>query len=144
MKPDELKPYAEFMREYELDYLEVRKADFRLVLKKGDTGIEPPVETVVEGSVPDVSAARGAARTAVRGIPVKAPLVGTFYRAQAPESPLFVDIGTAVKKGDTLCVIEAMKVMNEIKAENDGVVREILAENGKPVEYGQVLFILQL
>ncbi|HOL22626.1 MAG TPA: acetyl-CoA carboxylase biotin carboxyl carrier protein, partial [bacterium] len=75
---------------------------------------------------------------------VKAPLVGTFYRAPSPESPPFVEVGSKVKKGDTLCIVEAMKVMNEIKSDYDGTVKEILVENGKSVEYGQVLFILQL
>ena len=75
---------------------------------------------------------------------IKAPLVGTFYRAPSPESAPFVEIESEVKKGDTLCIVEAMKVMNEIKSDYNGTVKEILIENATPTEYGQVLFILQL
>jgi acetyl-CoA carboxylase biotin carboxyl carrier protein len=71
---------------------------------------------------------------------VKSPMVGTFYRAPAPEAPPYVEVGSAVKKGQTLCILEAMKLMNELESEVDGVVREILVENADPVEYGQLLF----
>lgn len=71
---------------------------------------------------------------------VKSPMVGTFYRAPAPEAPSYVEIGSTVRKGQTLCILEAMKLMNELESEVEGVVREILAENADPVEYGQVLF----
>lgn len=71
---------------------------------------------------------------------VKSPMVGTFYRAPAPEAPAYVEVGSVVKKGQTLCILEAMKLMNELESEVDGVVREILVENADPVEYGQVLF----
>lgn len=71
---------------------------------------------------------------------VKSPMVGTFYRAPSPEAPPYVEIGSTVRKGQTLCILEAMKLMNELESEVDGVVREILADNADPVEYGQVLF----
>lgn len=73
----------------------------------------------------------------------KSPMVGTFYRAPSPTSPPFVEVGQAVKAGDTLCIIEAMKLMNEIEAEKSGTVKEILVENGHPVEYGEPLFIIE-
>lgn len=73
----------------------------------------------------------------------KSPMVGTFYRAPSPSSPPFVEVGQTVKAGDTLCIIEAMKLMNEIEAETSGVVKEILVENGTPVEYGEPLFIIE-
>jgi len=73
---------------------------------------------------------------------VKAPMVGTFYRSGSPGSPSFVEVGQAVKKGDTLCIIEAMKLMNEIESDADGVVKAILVENGQPVEFDQPLFIV--
>ena len=76
------------------------------------------------------------------GTPVKAPMVGTFYRSGAPGAKFYVDVGSAVKEGDVLCIIEAMKLMNEILAETAGIVREILVENGQPVEYGQVMFVI--
>ena len=70
-------------------------------------------------------------------------MVGTFYRAASPSSPTFVEVGQSVKAGDTLCIIEAMKLMNEIEAEKSGVVKEILVENGQPVEFGEPLFIIE-
>ena len=74
---------------------------------------------------------------------VRAPMVGTFFRAPSPEAPAYVEVGDRVRKGQTLCILEAMKLMNEIESEYDGVVRAILAENGEPIEYGQPLFQLQ-
>ena len=73
---------------------------------------------------------------------VKSPMVGTFYRSPSPGAPSFVELGQSVKPGDTLCIIEAMKLLNEIEAEVGGVVKEILVDNGQPVEYGQPLFII--
>ena len=73
----------------------------------------------------------------------KSPMVGTFYRAPGPNAPAFVEIGQQVKAGDTLCIIEAMKLMNEIEAETSGVIKEILVDNGTPVEYGEPLFIIE-
>ena len=75
-------------------------------------------------------------------VDIKSPMVGTFYRAPAPEAPSYVEIGTRVGKGQTLCILEAMKLMNELPADTAGTIREILVENGEPVEYGQVLFRL--
>ncbi|MDT3737644.1 MAG: acetyl-CoA carboxylase biotin carboxyl carrier protein [Denitratisoma sp.] len=76
------------------------------------------------------------------GHAVKAPMVGTFYRSSAPGAQSFVEVGQTVKAGDTLCIIEAMKLMNEIEADASGVIKAILVENGQPVEYGQPLFII--
>jgi acetyl-CoA carboxylase biotin carboxyl carrier protein len=79
---------------------------------------------------------------APKGNVVKSPMVGTFYRAPSPGAKAFVEVGQAVKPGDTLCIIEAMKLLNEIEAEVAGEVKEILVENGQPVEYGQPLFVI--
>ena len=76
-------------------------------------------------------------------VDVKSPMVGTFYRAPAPEAPPYAEVGTVVKKGQTLCILEAMKLMNELESEVDGIVREVLVENSDPVEYGQVLFRIE-
>ncbi len=75
--------------------------------------------------------------------PIKSPIVGTFYRAPSPDADPFVDVGSRVKKGDVLCIIEAMKLMNEIESDIDGTVEKILVDNGQPVEYGQVLFLIR-
>lgn len=77
-----------------------------------------------------------------KGEVIKAPMVGTFYRSASPGAPAFVEVGKAIKPGDTLCIIEAMKLLNEIEAEVTGTVIEVLVENGQPVEYGQPLFVI--
>ncbi len=74
---------------------------------------------------------------------LKSPMVGTFYRAASPNSPSFAEVGQTVKVGDTLCIIEAMKLMNEIESDRNGVVKQILINNGEPVEYGESLFIIE-
>ena len=89
----------------------------------------PPPAAPVEPAVP-------------QGHVVKAPMVGTFYRAPNPGASPFVEVGQAVKEGEPLCIIEAMKLLNEIEAETSGVIKEVLVENGEPVEYGQPLFVI--
>jgi acetyl-CoA carboxylase biotin carboxyl carrier protein len=88
------------------------------------------------------AAPEGEAAAAPEGHVIRSPMVGTFYRSPAPGAKVFVEVGQAVKAGDTLCVIEAMKLLNEIEADRDGAVKAILVENGQPVEYGEPLFIL--
>lgn len=83
-----------------------------------------------------------AAAVELQGHIVKSPMVGSFYRSSAPGSPPFVEIGAAVKEGDTLCIIEAMKLLNEIDADATGIITQILVENGQPVEFGQPLFVI--
>lgn len=87
-------------------------------------------------------AAAPAASTEMEGHIVKSPMVGTFYRSSAPGSAPFISIGSSVQEGDTLCIIEAMKLLNEIEADASGVIKQILVENGQPVEYGQPLFVI--
>jgi len=79
---------------------------------------------------------------AIEGHVVKSPMVGTFYRSPSPDSKAFVDVGSSVSTGDTLCIIEAMKLLNEIESDHSGVIKAILVENGQPVEYGEPLFII--
>ena len=92
---------------------------------------------------PKVDQAPGTAKGFTSGHIVKSPFVGTFYRSPTPGADSFVEIGARVKKGQTLCIVEAMKLMNEIEADREGVVREILSENGQPVEFDQALFIIE-
>jgi acetyl-CoA carboxylase biotin carboxyl carrier protein len=91
---------------------------------------------------PVASAAEASAPAAVEGHVVKSPMVGTFYRSPSPDAKSFVDIGSSVSTGDTLCIIEAMKLLNEIESDHTGVIKAILVENGQPVEYGEPLFII--
>jgi acetyl-CoA carboxylase biotin carboxyl carrier protein len=93
-------------------------------------------------AMPAVPAAAAAPAPEPEGHVVKSPMVGTFYRAASPGAQAFVDVGDTVKEGDTLCIVEAMKLMNEIEADASGVVKAILVENGQPVEFGQPLFLL--
>jgi len=99
--------------------------------------------TPISPSAPAVAAAAPAeAPAAPEGHAVKSPMVGTFYRSSAPGSKPFVEVGQAVNAGDTLCIIEAMKLLNEIEADQGGIIKSILVENGQPVEYGQPLFMI--
>src|SRR5690606_36755827 len=97
---------------------------------------------VVAAAAPAAAPAAAAAAPAPAGHVVKAPMAGTFYRAPNPGASPFVEVGQSVKEGDALCIIEAMKLLNEIEADTAGVIKEILVENGEPVEYGQPLFVI--
>jgi acetyl-CoA carboxylase biotin carboxyl carrier protein len=99
-----------------------------------------PAATAAPAPAPGPAAAPAPASNLAE---IKSPMVGTFYRQPAPEAPSYVEVGSTVKKGQTLCILEAMKLMNELESEVDGVIREILVENSDPVEYGQVLFRIE-
>ncbi len=99
----------------------------------------PQISAPAAASAP---AAEASAPAAVDGHVVKSPMVGTFYRSPSPEAKPFVEIGSSVSAGDTLCIIEAMKLLNEIESDHGGVIKAILVENGQPVEYGEPLFII--
>lgn len=106
---------------------------------------QQPVAYATAAPAPVVGVAPAAAPEAapvVQGHQVKAPMVGTFYRSPNPSSSPFVELGQSVKEGEPLCIIEAMKLLNEIEADKSGVIKEILVENGEPVEYGQPLFVI--
>ena len=115
------------------------------------TGVAPaaaPVAVIPAASLPGAEAAESAEQAAApsaepAGHAVKSPMVGTFYRSSTPGAKPFVEIGQTVKSGDTVCIIEAMKLLNEIEADRDGVIKAILVENGQPVEYGQPLFVIE-
>lgn len=98
---------------------------------------QAPAAATVQAAAPVA-----AAPEAPSGSVVKSPMVGTFYRSPGPDAKAFVEVGQTVKPGDTLCIIEAMKLLNEIEAELAGTIREILVENGQAVEYGQALFVI--
>jgi acetyl-CoA carboxylase biotin carboxyl carrier protein len=93
-------------------------------------------------ATPAATVAEVVAPAAVEGHVVKSPMVGTFYRSPSPDSKSFVDVGSTVNVGDTLCIVEAMKLLNEIESDHAGVIKAILVENGQPVEYGEPLFII--
>jgi len=101
----------------------------------------PPAPTAA-APAPAAEAPAAAAPAQPEGHTVKSPMVGTFYRSPSPGSKSFVEVGQSVNAGDTLCIIEAMKLMNEIEADQGGIIKAILVENGQPVEYGEPLFII--
>jgi acetyl-CoA carboxylase biotin carboxyl carrier protein len=104
--------------------------------------VAAPAQSAPEAGSAAPATAAPAAAPVIEGHVVKSPMVGTFYRASAPGAAAFVDVGSQVKAGDTLCIIEAMKLLNEIEADVGGTVKQILVENGQPIEYGQPLFII--
>jgi acetyl-CoA carboxylase biotin carboxyl carrier protein len=101
-----------------------------------------PMPLMNGAGAPATVAAEASAPAEPEGHQVKAPMVGTFYRSGSPGAPAFVEVGAVVKKGQTLCIIEAMKLMNEIEADVDGTVKAILVENGQPVEFDQPMFVI--
>ncbi len=132
--------------------LEVTEGEEKVRIVKAGAASAAPVHTYAPQmyapapapvAAPVAAPAEPATPPVPSGHQVKSPMVGTFYRSASPGSKVFVDIGTEVKEGDVLCIIEAMKLLNELPADHAGVVRQILVENGQPVEYGQVLFIIE-
>ena len=135
----DIKAIIDLMKENDMSTFEMEKDGFRLKLQKG-LG-DQPIVVSPPTAVAIAPAEAGAATAAGAGLKdISSPMVGTFYRAGSPDSSPFVDIGTKVTEDTVVCIIEAMKVMNEIKAETSGVIAEVVAENSKPVQFGQVLF----
>ena len=103
----------------------------------------PAAPAAIASPPPTVTPVTAAAEILPQGHMVKSPMVGTFYRSSAPGSNVFVEVGQTVKEGDTLCIIEAMKLLNEIESDKSGVIKAVLVENGQPVEYGEPLFVIE-
>ena len=152
-----LKTLIDLVSESNVSELEITEAEGKVRIVKAGHGA--PVQTVyapmaapaaapvaapalAPAAAPAAEAAAPAA-AAPSGFVVKSPMVGTFYRSASPGGKAFVDVGSQVKEGDTLCIIEAMKILNEIEAEKSGTVTQILGENGQAVEYGQPLFVIE-
>jgi acetyl-CoA carboxylase biotin carboxyl carrier protein len=148
----EIRRIVELMNEHGLTQFDLTKKDFQLKLKKGSDVDElrgllaslpaPAAAPALPAPVPAAAAAApvAAAPAVADGIEINSPMVGTFYQKPAPDAPSFVEVGSVVSVGQTVCIIEAMKVMNEIKAEVSGTVTAIVAQDGKPVQFGDVLF----
>ncbi len=144
----DIKAIIDLMKKNSITEFELEKQDFKIRLKRGGNGgghsIGPeealapyPVQSL-PGALPAPVSLPLPANTS--DLEIKSPMVGTFYRAPSPESAPYVEIGTEVQPDTVVCIIEAMKVMNEIKAEAKGVITQVLVENAKPVEFGQALF----
>jgi acetyl-CoA carboxylase biotin carboxyl carrier protein len=145
-----LKKLIDLVQESGIAELEITEGEEKVkIVKGGAVGVapasaapaRPPAELRGAGpaGAPSATAEPPAAQ---EGHVVKAPMVGTFYRSPSPDAKVFVEVGQSVKEGQTICIIEAMKLMNEIESDATGVVKAILVENGQPVEYGQPLFII--
>jgi len=124
--------------------LEVERDGLRIRLRREGTGVpSPPVEVSVPVSAAGLAVAPTAEPSTEGLVTVRSPIVGTFYRSASPYSEVYVEEGSYVKKGQVLCIVEAMKLMNEIESDADGRVAKILVENAKPVEYGEPLFLIE-
>jgi acetyl-CoA carboxylase biotin carboxyl carrier protein len=132
------------LNQTDIEELSLKSSDFELTIRKGSSSISvqtaapslAPAAPITAVSIPTTSSVPVVDKSWVE---VTSPMVGTFYRSPAPDEPSFVDVGDAIRKGQTICIIEAMKLMNELEAEVNGEVMEILVENGKPIEFGQPL-----
>jgi acetyl-CoA carboxylase biotin carboxyl carrier protein len=143
----DIKAVIDLMKKNAITEFELEKQEFKIKLKRGGNGgpaiaaYDDQPQVLVSGApVATLPAAAPAAPAASNDTDIKSPMIGTFYRAPSPESNSYVEIGTEVNPDSVVCIIEAMKVMNEIKAEARGVITQICVDNGKPVEFGQPLF----
>ncbi len=152
----QMEALAEMLGRHELSEIEVEQGGVRLRLRRGPEGVSSAAPTMISaptaiapapaqpaGGAPSPGPTTGPNRAETSDGNVSyitSPFVGTFYRSPGPDSAPFVDVGTRIKKGQVLCIVEAMKLMNEIECEIDGVVVQCLVENGNPVEYGEPLF----
>jgi acetyl-CoA carboxylase biotin carboxyl carrier protein len=138
-----LKTLIDLVAESGIAELEITEGEGKVRIVKFSQTLQPVAYHAPEAPAAAAQPAAAApAAPVIQGHVVKAPMVGTFYRSPNPGGPPFVDIGQTVKEGDPLCIIEAMKLLNEIEADKSGVIKEILVENGEPVEYGQPLFVI--
>ncbi len=137
MELDHLKEYIQFMNENNLCELEIEEEGKRIRLKKNAAG-----QPVIVSQVPQAASAPSESKKE-NAIEIKAPMVGAFYRTPSPGAKPYVEMDEVIKPGDVVCIIEAMKLMNEIKAEVGGKIVQIPVENGEPVEFGQTLFVIE-
>jgi acetyl-CoA carboxylase biotin carboxyl carrier protein len=152
-----LKTLIDLVSESNISELEITEAEGKVRIVKGAPATQavvaapvampapaaPAVVAVPAPAEPAATATAPAAAPVPQGHVIKSPMVGTFYRAPSPGAKPFVEVGQAVKEGEPVCIIEAMKILNEIEADRAGVIKEILVENGQAVEYGQPLFVLE-
>ena len=144
----DIKAIIDLMKKNSVSEFELERQEFKIRLKRGVTGVaqvvqldDAPAYPVLPAAAPAMPASPAApSSSAINEIEVKSPMIGTFYRSPSPESGPYVEVGTEVTPESVVCIIEAMKVMNEIKAEVRGVITQVLVDSAKPVEFGQPLF----
>ena len=145
-----LKTLIDLVSESNVSELEITEAEGKVrIVKGGPAAAHVAHVPMQQGAVaapalaPAAAAPAAAAPEVPKGHVVKSPMVGTFYRASSPGAKSFVEVGSQIKEGETVCIIEAMKILNEIEADKSGTITQILCENGQAVEYGQPLFIIE-
>jgi acetyl-CoA carboxylase biotin carboxyl carrier protein len=148
MELEQIKAIIELMKENDLSEFSMESNGLKIRIKRGPEGVPQvvtaPVAVAPASALASVAPAAPAAPAAVdNGKYITSPMVGTFYRSPSPDSPSYVEVGAEVEEETVVCIIEAMKVMNEIKAECKGVITSVVAENAKPVEFGQKLFAVR-
>ena len=152
MKVEDIKVIVQMMADNDLTEFKIEAEDMHLCIKRGSEGTTVTVPQVIHAAPPIAPSPGVAAPVAAPASPesketpketIDSPIVGTFYRASSPESDPFVEVGTKVTPETVVCIVEAMKVMNEIKAEKSGTIKEILIENAQAVEFGQPLFVIE-
>jgi acetyl-CoA carboxylase biotin carboxyl carrier protein len=144
-----VKKLIELLEESEISEIEIHEGEESVRIARHGSGV---TQTIIQGpgqghapgssALHTLTSLQAAAQAVETGHIIKAPMVGTFYSSATPEAPPFVEIGQSVNVGDVLCIIEAMKIMNQIESDANGVISKILVENGDPVEYGQPLFVI--
>lgn len=139
-----IKKLIELIEESDIAEIEITEGEESVRINRYSTAVAP---VAVAAAAPIAASAPAASVPEIEAVPaghaVKSPMVGTFYRSASPGSAPFVELGHTVKEGDTLCIIEAMKILNQIEADKSGVIKQILIENAQPVEYDQALFIIE-
>lgn len=144
-----LKTLIDLVSESNVSELEITEAEGKVRIVKGGVAMvqqyAAPVASVMPAPVatPSASPVVAAVEPVAVGHTVKSPMVGTFYRSASPGAKVFVEVGDTIKEGETVCIIEAMKILNEIEADKSGTVTQVLCENGQAVEYGQPLFVIE-
>ena len=150
MNIKEIKEMIDLMNENNLSELEIEKQGLKIRLKRGPEGVVEKVvekvapKTPLSTPAPQIPGEQPVAPVTPKTIEIKSPMVGTFYKAPSPDAPPFVKVGDDIEVGQVVCIIEAMKLMNEIKSDVRGKVVEIKVENAEPVEFGTVLFCVEL
>jgi acetyl-CoA carboxylase biotin carboxyl carrier protein len=142
-----LKTLIDLVSDSNVSELEITEAEGKVRIVKGGGAVvqhyATPVGYAAPAAAPVAAAPAPVVEEAAAGHTVKSPMVGTFYRSSSPGAKAFVEVGDSIKAGETICIIEAMKILNEIEADKSGTVSQILCENGQAVEYGQPLFIIE-
>jgi acetyl-CoA carboxylase biotin carboxyl carrier protein len=144
MELDEIRHILDLLKETDITEFQIERDGVKLKIKREK--FFAPLEVSRPSQVPPVSETKEAEEAPPEEtnlVTITSPIVGVFYRSPSPDAPHFVEEGSTVKKGQVLCIVEAMKLMNEIESDVDGIVRKILVENGQPVEYGEPLFLIE-